>query len=75
MDPLLKHGTFKTSSIKVAEAAKIIENTQRYKYRTHKEFAMLFNEVNIDTQQVLDAAVTKWNFHKYNPGLVGVCMS
>ena len=65
-------GTFQASSIKVAEAAKIIENTQRdINIALINEFAMLFEKLNINTQEVLDAASTKWNFHKYFPGLVG----
>ncbi len=65
-------GTFQASSIKVAEAAKIIENTQRdINIALINELAILFNKLNIDTKEVLDAASTKWNFHKYMPGLVG----
>ena len=65
-------GTHLASSIKVAEAAKIIENTQRdINIALINELAMLFEELNINTQEVLDAASTKWNFHKYFPGLVG----
>ncbi len=68
----IKAGTFKTSSIKVAEAAKIIENTQRdINIALVNELSMLFKKVDIDTQEVLSAASTKWNFHKYKPGLVG----
>tara|TARA_B100000242_G_C43054806_1_gene493404 strand:- start:4975 stop:6321 length:1347 start_codon:yes stop_codon:yes gene_type:complete len=65
-------GTFQASSIKVAEAAKIIENTQRdINIALINELAILFNKLNINTYEVLNAASTKWNFHKYMPGLVG----
>ena len=65
-------GIFKASSIKVAEAAKIIENTQRdINIALVNEFAILFNKLNINTKEVLEAASTKWNFQKYMPGLVG----
>ena len=65
-------GTFQASSIKVAEAAKIIENTQRdVNIALINELAILFKKLNIDTYEVLNAASTKWNFHKYMPGLVG----
>ena len=65
-------GTFEASSIKVAEAAKIIENTQRdINIALINELAILFNKLNINTKEVLDAASTKWNFQKYMPGLVG----
>ena len=65
-------GTFRASSIKVAEAAKIIENTQRdINIALINELAILFRKLNINTYEVLDAASTKWNFHKYMPGLVG----
>ena len=68
----IKAGTFKASSIKVAEAAKIIENTQRdINIALVNELSMLFKKIDIDTQEVLEAASTKWNFHKYSPGLVG----
>ena len=68
----IKAGTFKVSSIKVAEAAKIIENTQRdINIALINELAILFRKLNINTYEVLDAASTKWNFHKYMPGLVG----
>ena len=68
----IKAGTFKASSIKVAEAAKIIENTQRdINIALINELSMLFKKMNIDTQEVLEAAGTKWNFQKYFPGLVG----
>lgn len=65
-------GTHKASSIKVAEAAKVIENTQRdLNIAIINEFAKIFNILNIDTQEVLDAAGTKWNFLPFKPGLVG----
>ena len=65
-------GTFKVSNIKIAEAAKIIENTQRdINIALVNELSMLFKKMNINTKEVLDAANTKWNFHKYSPGLVG----
>jgi len=65
-------GTFQASSIKVAEAAKIIENTQRdINIALINELAILFDKLNINTYEVLNAASTKWNFHKYMPGLVG----
>ena len=65
-------GTFQASSIKVAEAAKIIENTQRdINIALINELSMLFEKLNINTQEVLNAASTKWNFHRYFPGLVG----
>ena len=65
-------GTHKASSIKVAEAAKVIENTQRdLNIAIINEFAKIFNILGIDTQEVLDAAGTKWNFLPFKPGLVG----
>ena len=65
-------GTFKVSSIKVAEAAKVIENTQRdINIALVNELAILFEKLEINTIEVLSAANTKWNFHKYLPGLVG----
>jgi UDP-N-acetyl-D-galactosamine dehydrogenase len=65
-------GTHKASSIKVAEAAKVIENTQRdLNIAIINEFAKIFNILDIDTQEVLDAAGTKWNFLPFKPGLVG----
>ncbi|MCX6399588.1 MAG: nucleotide sugar dehydrogenase [Propionibacteriales bacterium] len=65
-------GTYKASSIKVAEAAKVIENTQRdVNIALVNELAMLFNRLGIDTQEVLKAAGTKWNFLPFQPGLVG----
>lgn len=65
-------GTFKASSIKVAEAAKVIENSQRdINIAFVNELSKIFNLLGIDTQEVLDAAGTKWNFLKFKPGLVG----
>lgn len=65
-------GTFKASSIKVAESAKIIENTQRdINIALFNELAILLNKMSIDSREVFEAAATKWNFHKYSPGLVG----
>lgn len=65
-------GTYRAASIKVAEAAKVIENTQRdINIGFVNELAMLFNKMNIDTNAVLDAAGTKWNFLNFRPGLVG----
>ena len=65
-------GTHKASSIKVAEAAKVIENTQRdLNIAIINEFAKIFNILGIDTQEVLEAAGTKWNFLPFKPGLVG----
>ena len=65
-------GTHKASSIKVAEAAKVIENTQRdVNIALVNELALIFDKLNIDTEQVLEAAGTKWNFLPFRPGLVG----
>jgi len=65
-------GTHKASSIRVAEAAKVIENTQRdVNIALINELAMLFNRLGIDTQEVLEAAGSKWNFLPFRPGLVG----
>lgn len=65
-------GTYLASSIKVAEAAKVIENTQRdVNIALVNELALLFNRLGIDTQEVLEAAGTKWNFLPFRPGLVG----
>ncbi|WP_153445944.1 Vi polysaccharide biosynthesis UDP-N-acetylglucosamine C-6 dehydrogenase TviB [Vibrio algicola] len=65
-------GTHKASSIRVAEAAKVIENTQRdLNIAIINEFAKIFNKLNIDTEEVLKAAGTKWNFLPFKPGLVG----
>ena len=65
-------GTHRASSIKVAEAAKVIENTQRdVNIALINEFALIFNKLDIDTESVLEAAGTKWNFLPFRPGLVG----
>ena len=65
-------GTHKTTSIKIAEAAKIIENTQRdLNIALINELALIFNKLDIDTESVLEAAGTKWNFLPFRPGLVG----
>jgi UDP-N-acetyl-D-glucosamine/UDP-N-acetyl-D-galactosamine dehydrogenase len=65
-------GVHKTSSIKVAEAAKIIENTQRdLNIALMNELSIIFDKMNINTYEVLEAAGTKWNFLKFQPGLVG----
>ncbi len=65
-------GTFKASSIKVAEAAKVIENSQRdINIAFVNELSRIFNLMQIDTHEVLEAAATKWNFIKFTPGLVG----
>ena len=65
-------GTHKASSIKVAEAAKVIENTQRdLNIALINELSIIFNKLDIDTQEVLKAAETKWNFLPFKPGLVG----
>jgi len=69
---IITAGTHKASSIKVAEASKVIENTQRdLNISLINELALIFNRLDIDTQEVLDAAATKWNFLPYTPGLVG----
>ena len=65
-------GTHKTKSIKIAEAAKVIENTQRdLNVALINELALIFNKLDIDTESVLEAAGTKWNFLPFRPGLVG----
>lgn len=69
---IIEAGTHKAPSIKVAEASKIIENAQRdVNISFVNELALIFDKVGIDTNDVLDAAGTKWNFLKYRPGLVG----
>ena len=69
---IITAGTFKATSMKVAEASKAIENAQRdVNISFVNELALIFDRVGIDTQDVLDAAGTKWNFLKYKPGLVG----
>jgi len=69
---VVKAGIYVAPSIKVAEAAKVIENTQRdLNIALINELAIIFHKLNIDTKQVLDAASSKWNFLKFYPGLVG----
>jgi len=69
---VIKAGTHKASSIKVAEAAKVIENTQRdVNIALINELALIFNRLEIDTEEVLKAAASKWNFLPFRPGLVG----
>ena len=69
---IISAGTYLAPSIKVAEAAKVIENTQRdVNIALINELSILFNKLDIDTNDVLKAAGTKWNFLKFNPGLVG----
>ncbi len=69
---IITAGTFKASTIKVAEAAKVIENTQRdVNIALVNELALIFNKLEIDTLEVLKAAGTKWNFLPFRPGLVG----
>lgn len=69
---IITAGTFRAESIRVAEAAKVIENTQRdINIALINELAIIFNRMDIDTQAVLEAAGTKWNFLPFRPGLVG----
>ncbi len=69
---IITAGTYQASSIQVAEAAKVIENTQRdLNIALINELAVIFNRLNIDTEEVLKAAGTKWNFLPFRPGLVG----
>ena len=69
---IITAGTHKAASIKVAEAAKVIENTQRdVNIALINELALIFNKLEIDTESVLEAAGTKWNFLPFRPGLVG----
>ena len=69
---IIRAGTHRASSIKVAEAAKVIENTQRdVNIALINELALIFNRLGIDTEEVLKAAGSKWNFLKFTPGLVG----
>lgn len=69
---IISAGVYKASTIKVAEAAKIIENTQRdVNIALMNELAIIFDKLNIPTHEVLEAAGTKWNFLKFYPGLVG----
>lgn len=71
-DSVLNNGVYETESIKVAEAAKIVENVTRdVNIALVNEFAMIFNKMGINTIDVIEAAGTKWNFQKYYPGLVG----
>ena len=71
-ETIVAAGVHRASSIKVAEAAKVIENTQRdLNIALMNELAIIFNELGIDTQEVLEAAGTKWNFLPFRPGLVG----
>ena len=69
---IIKAGTYKASSIKVAETSKVIENVQRdVNIALMNEFAMIFDKLNLSTSDVLEAAKTKWNFLDFKPGLVG----
>jgi UDP-N-acetyl-D-galactosamine dehydrogenase len=69
---IITAGTYKASSIRVAEAAKVIENSQRdLNIAFVNELALIFDKMNIDTTEVLEAAGTKWNFLPFRPGLVG----
>jgi UDP-N-acetyl-D-galactosamine dehydrogenase len=69
---IIRAGTYQTSSIRVAEAAKVIENTQRdLNIALINELALIFHKLGIDTEEVLKAAGTKWNFLPFRPGLVG----
>lgn len=69
---IIPAGTHRASSVKVAEAAKVIENTQRdLNIALMNEFAIIFRKIGIDTEEVLQAAGTKWNFLNFRPGLVG----
>jgi len=69
---IIEAGTHKVSSIKVAEASKVIENTQRdVNIALINELALIFNKLDLDTEEVLKAAETKWNFLPFRPGLVG----
>jgi len=69
---VIRAGTYRASSIRVAEAAKVIENTQRdVNIALVNELALIFNRLGLDTLEVLEAAGTKWNFLPFRPGLVG----
>jgi UDP-N-acetyl-D-mannosaminuronate dehydrogenase len=69
---VVRAGTHKATSIRVAEAAKVIENTQRdVNIALINELALLFSRLGIDTEEVLQAAGSKWNFLPFRPGLVG----
>tara|TARA_Y100000816_G_scaffold217961_1_gene163039 strand:+ start:1039 stop:2313 length:1275 start_codon:yes stop_codon:yes gene_type:complete len=71
-ESIISAGTYQASSIKVAEAAKVIENTQRdVNIGLINELSLIFNKLEIDTEEVLKAAETKWNFFSFRPGLVG----
>src|SRR5699024_7228797 len=71
-DAIIEAGIHQASTIKVAEAAKVIENAQRdINIAFMNELSVVFNKMNIDTNAVLDAAGTKWNFLNFRPGLVG----
>lgn len=71
-ESIVKAGVHRASSIKVAEAAKVVENIQRdVNIALVNELSEVFELIGINTNEVIDAAGTKWNFHKYNPGLVG----
>ena len=69
---IIKAGVVKVSSIKIAEAAKVIENTQRdINIALMNELSIIFSKMNLNTEEIFDAAATKWNFVRYKPGLVG----
>ena len=69
---IISAGTFRASSLRVAEASKVIENTQRdLNIALINELALICDQIGIDTQEVLEAAGTKWNFLPFRPGLVG----
>ncbi|MBO8232421.1 Vi polysaccharide biosynthesis protein VipA/TviB [Prochlorococcus marinus str. MU1402] len=69
---IISAGTYKVSSIEVAEAAKVIENTQRdINIALINEFSIIFNKLNLSSKEILEAACTKWNFLDFKPGLVG----
>jgi UDP-N-acetyl-D-galactosamine dehydrogenase len=69
---IIEAGVYRAANIKTAEAAKVIENTQRdLNIALANELALIFHRMGIDSRAVIDAAGTKWNFHKYYPGLVG----
>ena len=71
-EKIVQPGVYRCTSIKAAEACKVIENTQRdLNIALMNELAIIFEKINIDTSEVLDAAGTKWNFLKFKPGLVG----
>lgn len=69
---IIKAGLFRAKNIKTAEASKVVENIQRdLNIALMNEFSLIFDRLGLDTKDVLDAASTKWNFHRYYPGLVG----